>query len=580
MVPDKHPLLKSLRVAILIASSAFSAFPQTPGVTARNSMAQERAALLSELSSLEKETLEFHDPLAEASAKAEIGAAAWQLDREWAKTLMRAAYKLALPAPEQDPARRQAGSIPRLFGGADFSRLRVRRRILDVARSDKEFVDELIYTEGENKGAYGNHFMHAALADQAMVEGDVASAADQILQGIKADPTQTTAPDIINRVSMRDRALADRLILQYIAELRRFQLSSANQSDMRARVILHSLVNPYTPFDPSSGRQPEKIQPPGPEVMRAYVAYMLEAYAGLEQREPGYLRIWRRPFLSLWVPLQRYAPDLAPAFMNLEASGRPPGQSLSLPTAASEEEAERVRYERSMKNALNGDQPDEGVIYGAISRGDFDKARKMIDKLAADARRKHLLETANEQEALALAAKGSVDAAEALAKELRTAASIVKVYPVLVRKAVADRDKLRATGLVYQALQQVEKSDTSAPPPPEGVPASAVAGDGRFNPVLTFTARLATELLPFSDELAFDVLDRLISFANGTPVEAERSQVGLDLSVFKKLAPKNEARVRQAAYSLRSRVQRVLALAALCQWQAEGLSEKRAALKP
>lgn len=189
MISEKHSLLKYLKAIVLNICLASSALPQSPEVSSqvRKDLAQERVSLLSELASLEKETLEFHDPLAEASAKAEIAAAAWQLDREWAKTLMRVAYKLALPAPEQDPARRQAGSIPRLFGGAEASRTRVRSRILDVARSDKDFVDELIQTEGENTGAYGNHFMHAVLADQAMGEGDVASAADQILQGIKAD---------------------------------------------------------------------------------------------------------------------------------------------------------------------------------------------------------------------------------------------------------------------------------------------------------------------------------------------------------------------------------------------------------
>ncbi len=127
--------------------------------------------MLSELSSLEKETLEFHDPLAEAAAKAEIAAAAWQLYREWAKTLMRAAYKLVLPAPEQDSARSQAGSIPRLFVGAESSRLRVRRRILDVARSDKDFIDELMQMEGENSGAYGKHLMRGILASEAFEAG-------------------------------------------------------------------------------------------------------------------------------------------------------------------------------------------------------------------------------------------------------------------------------------------------------------------------------------------------------------------------------------------------------------------------
>lgn len=578
MITGKHPLLKSLIIVILIASSTLSAFPQTPEITSRKNLSQERAALLSELSSLEKETLEFHDPLAEAAAKAEIAAAAWQLYREWAKTLMRAAYKLVLPAPEQDPARSQAGSIPRLFVGAESSRLRVRRRILDVARSDKDFIDELIQMEGENSGAYGKHLMRGILASEAFEAGDINTAADNIIEAVKVDPTQGTAPDVINRVSMRDRALADRLILQYIAELRKFQLSSANQSDIRVRGILHSLMNPYAPFDPSSGRQPERIPPPGPEAMRACVAYLLEAYAGLEQREPGYLRWSRRAFLSLWVPLQRYAPDLAPAFLNLEARSRPAGQSLTLPTAASQAEQERARYERSLKNESESDRPDEGVILRAIGRGDFDKARKMIDKLPDDARKKQLRERAGEQEALSLAARGNVYAAETLAKDLTRADSIATVYRALVERAVAAKDRARATRLVYQAMQQVEKADTSAPLPPPGVP--ALPSDGRFNPLLTFTARLATDLLPLGDELPFDVLDRLVSFANAAPLEPERAQLGFDLGVFKKLAPRNEERVRQAAYALRNRVQRVLALAALCQWRAGELAAKQVALKP
>jgi hypothetical protein len=98
--------------------------------------------------------------------------------------------------------------------------------------------------------------------------------------------------------------------------------------------------------------------------------------------------------------------------------------------------------------------------------------------------------------------------------------------------------------------------------------------------VLTFTARLATEIVGLDDGLAFDVLDRLVSFANGAPLEPERSQLGFDLGVFKKLAPRNEERTRQAANALRNRVQRVLALAALSQWKAGELAAKQVALKP
>jgi hypothetical protein len=570
-------LVRQLGIFVLLISTTTTGFSQSakapePGRDAPPAdLTLERVALIGELQSLERETPRFNDSLAEALAKVEIADAAWQLDRDWAKLLLRAAYELTLPKTDrQSEQSRPAGSPPPPPNSADRSRWKVRFRALEVARRDKEFADELTQMGKESMGAYGKHFAFAALADQAVEAGDVGASADYVLQGIKADPTQGTAPDIINRIAMRDRALADRLIVQYIGELRRFPIGSGNQSDIRAFFILSGLVRPYLTPDPSI-----KVPAPGPEAMRAYVGYMLEALNNMEQREPGYLLRRRMILLSLWPPLQQYAPEMAAAFLNLEGRSRNPGDNSPLPTAASIEAEKRLRYEKNVKKELAGDQPREATIYSAIGKSDFDKARKMIDKLPDGAKKKYLTDTVNAEEALDLIRRGNVYEAERLARELTRAASMLRIYPTLIGKCAVKKDRVCTDRLAYQALKQIKDSDASPPPTPEGIPASAVATDPRFDPVLSFIARLATDILPSGDELALGVLDELVAVANNTPAETEQARIGFGVGVFRRLAPGNETRVQQAAYSLRNPVQRVLALASIYQWKAKELTERQ-----
>ena len=569
-------LFRQLSVFALIISTTTFSFSQTtqdpsPGKKGPTTdQTLERAALISDLQSLERETLKFNDPLAEALAKAEIADAAWQLDKDWAKKLIRAAYELTIPKTDERSGQdRPAGSPPPMPNAADRSRWKVRFRVLAVARRDKEFANELTQMGQESVGAYGRHFASAALADQALEAGDVSASADYIMQGIKADPTQGTAPDIINRIAVRDRAMADRLVLQYVGELRRFPISPRNQSDIRSFRMLSDLMMPSLFHDLSI-----KVPAPGPEVMRAYVGYMLEAFNNLEQQEPGYLVVRRATLLSLWVPLQQYAPEMASAFLNLESRSRNPGDKLSLPTAASTDEERRRRYERNVKKELDGDQPQEAMLYSAIGRGDFEKARKLIDKLPDGAGKKHFIDAVNAEEALRLLRKGNIYEAERLAKELTRGSSMSRVYPPLISKCVAGKDQACANRLVSQALKQIKDSDTSPPPIPEGIPASAVAGDPRFDQALSFIAGLALDILPAGDDLAFNVLDEFVSVANNAPLETEKARIGFDVSVFKTLAPRNETHVEQAAYSLRNPVQRVLALASIYQWKAKELTKR------
>src|SRR5205085_2014374 len=232
------PLLKrlaALMLALCITSIGFaqSTTPSRPKeLLPPKDIASEINILLGDLHSLERETLKFSDPVAEALAKAEIADAAWQLDRIWAKKVLSAAYELALPNTEQSPSQnRPAGSIPLMPNAADRSRLKVRKRVLEIARTDKDFISELVQLEQKSLGASGKHDASAILGDQALMAGDIKTAADYILQGIEADPTQINAPHLINGIALRDRALADNLILHYIDELRKFPLNSENQSD-------------------------------------------------------------------------------------------------------------------------------------------------------------------------------------------------------------------------------------------------------------------------------------------------------------------------------------------------------------
>ena len=127
-----------------------------------------------------------------------------------------------------------------------------------------------------------------------------------------------------------------------------------------------------------------------------------------------------------------------------------------------------------------------------------------------------------------------------------------------------------------QALRQIKTSDLSPPVSPEGIPASAVVSDQRVDPVLSFIAKLALEVFPYNADLAFDMVNELVSATNAHPIDAEQGQTVFDMNIFKQLARKDEFRTEQAAYSLRNRVQQVLALTAIYQSKAERLSQKQA----
>ena len=531
----------------------------------------EKITLLSELKSLEDRAASLTKPLAKAAATAEIADAAWGLDVELAKALLREAYELTFP-PEGERERLRnipAGAIP--VPPSANSRLRgeVRKRVLGVARRDQNFADELMKLGAERLGKYEEHYGKAVLADQAIKDGDQELAGRYILESLAADPSQMTAGQVILDLAARDRPAADRVILQYLTQLGGFPLSLENQSALRVYYILSGLVFP----DPASDRQRRRIPPAGPTVIKAYVTFAVESIRQIEEREPGGSQRLRSFLLSMWPLLRQHAPELTGEFLSLERISRGPGQSASLPETPAREASQR-RREKRIEDALNDGRPDEYVINSAISKGDFVKARKLLDKLPDGPVKGQLSEAVNVQEALSLTAKGDLPGAGLLAERLTNAASVLRVYPAIIERCVARKDQACAMNLAYQATRQLKKADTAPPAPPAGIPASAMADSQEFDPVVMSLGKLAVSVAPMSETLALEILDETVGAANRSVVDTAQGRTGFDPGIFRTLAPKNETRVLQAANDLKDTLRQVTALAAIYQWKAEDLMKK------
>jgi hypothetical protein len=118
---------------------------------------QKRNALRFDLQALEAEALKLLPPLAQARARVEIADAAWTIDREWAKKLLREAYVLTFPEEKERERLRSQPIGARLTPptGLDWPRTEMRERVLAVAGREKAFADELTSFGGAGVGAHG-----------------------------------------------------------------------------------------------------------------------------------------------------------------------------------------------------------------------------------------------------------------------------------------------------------------------------------------------------------------------------------------------------------------------------------------
>jgi len=536
--------------------------------------ATRKLLLLSEVKNLAIEIPRLDGPLARALADAEIADAAWTLDRDWAKSVLKEAYRLTYPT-EEEQARFQPqprGTDPAPPTAISRARSEVRRRILSVARRDKAFADQLIHDSSAHVTRDDRQMMYAQLARIALDEGDSEAASRSIQENMEVDPTQLVFVDSVNELAMKDRAAADRLIIQCMNNLSALQTSDRNFNSRRADAVLTWLMFPNSFFaDPN-----QRIPDPGPEAIRAYVNYVIESLTLQEQREPGSLKRARNILLSTWLFLNRYAPELKGRFMQLEALSRTPGKDASLPTQ-SYEEADKERFRKRDNDALNSNEPNDLSIGSLIAREDFETARKLISKLPDGERKTGFTEQVNTREALSLAKKGDLVGAQSLAERLTRVGSMLQVYPLIVQRYAANKDQVGASAAVHQAVRQLKNADTksaAASTQPFGMPASFAPSASEIDPVLSGLAKLAKAVLPVDSLLASEVVDEMVLKANGSQIDTNQGRTGIDSDVFNKLAAKDEIRARSAAENFKDRLRRIVALAAIYQWKAKALENE------
>ncbi len=541
-----------------------------PAPSKSDELLAQKLNLLSDLQGLTARAKQLEKPLARGMAEAEIADAAWSLDRDLAKELLRDAYSLSFPEESEQLKLRQlpVGSPPPSPQPIEIARWILRRRVMTIAARDRTFANELVEVTAENLGPSEVARSYSSLARNAIQESDYEAASKYILQAIDAEPTQSNGPVEINHLAAKNRDAADAVLLEYINRLNSLTLSPHSRSRSNIFFSLMMLIHPEKDFFTGI----KGIAPPGPAVMRAYVAYTLNDLVVEEQQSPGSIAGFH-PFLLGTYPLvKQYAPDLMPQFLSLEQRTRKPGEGFSPPTAKSIEAEYKAKREKQEERELESDQPDEITIQRVISRGDFAKARKMIDKLADGPQKTQLTETLNAAQAVSLANQGNIPGALKLAESLVKAGSILKVFPVIAGKCAAKNDDACARDSVNQAVKQLKKADVTPFTPPPGVPASIFGTSKDFDIVLISLGSLASAVISMKGELALDVLDELVIAANHSELDTDQARTGFETSLFKKLAGQDEARVNLAAMQMKDPLRQIVALAAIDQWKSDKLT--------
>jgi len=535
--------------------------------TLRQQLALEQSTLLSDLHSLDDQSLNLSS-LARASIKAEVADAAWDIDRQWSKKLLTKAYELTWP-PEDDLGRGRdvpIGSQPAPPTQSDQARRAIRNRIVQIAAKDQAFADELIHSGVKPLGRVEVQLSYASLAADAWRNNDLDSAGRYLMQSAELDPSQIAAGFLIADIARNNREKADDLIVLYLQRLMAFPLSSRNDSLFRVYLVVARLIFP-----------PPEVKPPAARVMRAYVTFVIQSMTSLEQREPGSLVTYRPLFLRAYPILKEYAPELASEFLTLEAKSRTPGSPSSVDAAAAD--LLKSRQEKQSKDISENETPTERDINERISKHEFVKARKLVDKLPDLADRERLFELINAKEALYLVGQNNILQARTLAEKLQRARSIQEVYVGLILKCIANKDDSLAQDLMIQAMKQLKSSNSLATRGPLDMPVTLAPTSRDIDPILDGMAKLTIAISSSSFDVALLGLGEIVTRANQSEIDTAQGRPGFDITIFKKLVPKDESRVRLAAESFKDPVRRLLSLAVINQWRASSISEREKALR-
>ena len=134
----------------------------------------------------------------------------------------------------------------------------------------------------------------------------------------------------------------------------------------------------------------------------------------------------------------------------------------------------------------------------------------------------------------------------------------------------------RAVAAAHQALVQIKRAVAAPFAPTRGLPSPLTSRD--YDPVLMSLSKLA--IAPADKALAFEMLDETVEAANRSRLDTAAGRTGFDAEAFRILAAKDEGRVLMSTNSLRDRLMRIVALAAIYQVEGERIDGEGGGEKP
>ena len=551
----------SVATSLLILLTVQTVPSQTPNVAA---LSEKQSQLLIDLQNLAAQATNLTNNLARARANAEIADPLWILEEQSAKELLKEAYKLTFPdpVPNASPARSGSKTNFSFPTPLELARRDLRNRVLQVASRDKAFAGSLIKLQEDNMDKTEAHIENATLARQAFGDNDIEAGSKYLIDAWHADPTEAMAGMIIKALATKDRAAADKLIIEYLGILRSVPLLLPDDQ-ARVYLVLFQLI--FTNLVPA-----QKVPPPGPEVMRAYSVYVLDNLSALEQTSPGSLRRFRAVLLYLWPPINQYAPDLIPSFIKLEALSRSSKDTGPIPNIDEIVAANKKSQNKQLEQNLESENPDPLVIQAGVRNGEFNKVRKALDRMEEGDAKDQLLDLVNARESMALASKGSIDRAEAMALRLRGAVRIIEAYEPLIAKSDKPAQKI---SLGYRALEQLRRASNQPEIPPM-IPAGLAPTGKEIDPKLRSLSKLFLIIVSLDNDLAQSVLQETVLAMNRTDVDAGQGRLGFDPNVFREATARNQLQTEQAVSSITDPLRRIVATAVVDKWKLDDLKQR------
>jgi hypothetical protein len=426
-----------------------------------------------------------------------------------------------------------------------------------VASRDKSFFDELTRHAKDQLGRQQQVSTFSVLAAAAATAGDLKTASNYVLEAAAADPTQNSTLGSIYTVAAKDRSAADDLVVAYIDRLKGLQLSGAALS--RVYFFLGEAILP----DPYRAKMlgPD-IPPAEPDAIRAYIAYVIESGTELLQREPGSATSLQWGLLWAWQGVQRYAPDLTTAYLQLEASARAMGARFPIPSTIPPP-ASPYSYVEARDQALGSRSASDIIraVSAATLADEFKEARRLLDLLPPGTQRDEQTEEVNYREAMSDIRSGEIYAAEHLARKLAKPHHLVAAYSGLVKAGVKKDDQYYATSLSSEAIKRLKQT-----------------ADKQDLPWMIGT--FATTLAPVDEILALGLFEDLVDAANHAGLDTSVGYPGFNVAVFTAMLPKYRDRMCDEANRLKDRLQRVAALAVVYRWDVEQIRKSGGRDKP